>query len=177
MKADPSGKAFGTRTVHAGQAADPLTGSVKVPIYQTATYQYRKTGEHTGFEYARVQNPTRRALEDCVASLEAGVDAHAYASGMAAISSLMTLVRADEHVVASRNVYGGTYRFFHHILERYDLSFSWVDSPDLSTLERAMTPQTRLVYIETPTNPMIEVTDIAGAAEIAHARGARLAVD
>ena len=122
-------------------------------------------------------NPTREALEANIASLEGGLACHAFASGMSAIATLLTLVKSGEHVVCSRNVYGGTYRFFHLLLERYGLSFSWVDSPDLSTIERAMTPQTRLVYIETPTNPMIEVTDIAAAAQIAHAHGARLAVD
>ncbi len=177
MKADPIGKGFGTRAVHAGQPADPLTGAVKVPIYQTATYQYRKTGEHTGFEYARVQNPTRRALEECITSLEAGLDAHAYASGMAAISSLMTLVRADEHVVASRNVYGGTYRLFEQVLDRYRLRVSWVDTTDLAAVESALRDETRLVFLESPTNPMMEITDIAKVSEIAHQAGALVAVD
>jgi len=177
VKGDTKDLGFSTRAIHAGQSPDPATGSVTVPIYQTSTYVQDELGVHKGYEYARVQNPTREALEANIASLEGGLQCHAFASGMSAIAALLTLVKAGEHVVCSRNVYGGTYRFFHHVLERYDLSFSWVDSPDLSTIERAMTPQTRLVYIETPTNPMIEVTDIAGAAEIAHARGAKLAVD
>ncbi len=177
MKGDSRNLGFSTRAIHAGQSPDPVTGSVTIPIYQTSTYMYEELGVHKGYEYARVQNPTREALEANIASLEGGLACHAFASGMSAIATLLTLVKAGEHVVCSRNVYGGTYRFFHHILERYDLSFSWVDSPDLTTIERAITPETKLVYIETPTNPMIEVTDIAGAAEIAHARGAQLAVD
>lgn len=177
MKGDSKNLGFSTRAIHAGQSPDPTTGSVTVPIYQTSTYIHDELGVHKGYEYARVQNPTRHALEANIASLEGGIGCHAFASGMSAIAALLTVVKAGEHVVCSRNVYGGTYRFFHHILERYGLSFSWVDSPDLSTIEQAMTPATKLVYIETPTNPLIEVTDIAGAAAIAHAHGARLAVD
>lgn len=177
MKGNSKNLGFSTRALHAGQPPDPRTGSVTMPIYQTSTYVHDELGVHKGYEYARVQNPTREALEDNIAALEGGVASHAFASGMSAIATLLTLVKAGEHVVCSQNVYGGTYRFFHHVLERYNLSFSWVDSPDLNEIERAMTPETRLVYIETPTNPMIEVTDIAGAAAIAHASGAQLAVD
>ncbi len=177
MKADPKDKNFATRTVHAGQSAEPVTGAVKVPIFQTSTYQYRAVGEHTGFEYARVQNPTRRALEECVASLENGVDAQAFASGMAAISSLMTMVHADQHVVASRNVYGGTYRLFEQVLDRYRLEVSWVDTTDLGAVEAALRDNTRLVFLESPTNPMMEVSDIRAISEMAHARDIVVAVD
>ncbi len=177
MKGDPSKLGFSTRAIHAGQAPDPATGSVTMPIYQTSTYVHDEMGHHKGYEYARVQNPTRAALEANVAALEGGVAGHAFASGMSAIAALLTLVQAGEHVVCSQNVYGGTYRFFHHVLERYGLSFSWVDSTDLDAVEAAMTASTRLVYIETPTNPMIEVSDIAAIAGIAHERGARMAVD
>ena len=177
MKGDSKDLGFSTRAIHAGQPPDPTTGSVTVPIYQTSTYVHDELGVHKGYEYARVQNPTREALEANIASLEGGLACHAFASGMSAIATLLTLVKAGEHVVCSRNVYGGTYRFFHQILERYNLSFSWVDSTILDEIEGAMTEQTRLVYVETPTNPMIEVTDIAGAAEIAHRHGAKLAVD
>jgi cystathionine gamma-lyase/cystathionine beta-lyase/cystathionine gamma-lyase/homocysteine desulfhydrase len=177
MKGDSKNKRFATRAIHAGQPPDPTTGSVVVPIYQTSTYVHDELGKHKGYEYARVQNPTREALEDNLAVLEGGLRGHAYASGMSAISTLLTLLQAGEHAVCSRNVYGGTFRFFHHILERYDLQFTWVDSTDLGEIERAIIPKTRLVYIETPTNPMMEVTDIAGAAEIAHQHGAILAVD
>jgi cystathionine beta-lyase/cystathionine gamma-synthase len=177
MKGDPKNLGFSTRAIHAGQPPDPTTGSVSVPIYQTSTYVQDELGKHKGFEYARVQNPTRQALEENIASLEGGLSGHAFASGMSAISTLLTLVKAGEHVVCSRNVYGGTYRYFSQILENYELQFSWVDSSDLDAVGGAMRETTRMVYIETPTNPMMEITDIAGAAEIAHAGGALLAVD
>ena len=177
MKGDPKDLGFSTRAIHAGQPPDPVTGAVTVPIYQTSTYVHDELGRHKGFEYARVQNPTRSALEANVAALEGGKSGHAFASGMAAISTLMTLLKAGEHAVVSRNVYGGTYRFFHHVLERYGLEFSWVDATDPANIEAAMRPTTRMVYVETPTNPMMEVTDIAAAAEIAHRRGALLVVD
>ncbi len=177
MKGDWRSRGFATRAIHAGQHPDPSTGAVSVPIYATSTYVQDELGRHKGFEYARVQNPTRYALEANVASLEGGHSGHAFASGMAAIATLMTLVRSGEHVVCSRNVYGGTYRFMTQVLARYGVESSWVDSTDLANVRAALRPTTRLVYIETPTNPMMEVTDIAGAAEIAHAHGALLAVD
>jgi cystathionine gamma-lyase/cystathionine beta-lyase/cystathionine gamma-lyase/homocysteine desulfhydrase len=177
VKGDATNLGFSTRSIHAGQRPDPTTGSVTVPIYQTSTYIQDELGKHKGYEYARVQNPTREALEENVASLERGIAGHAFASGMAAISTLLTLVKAGEHVVVSQNVYGGTYRFFTEILERYGLSFSWVDSTRLEAVEDAMTEQTRMVYIETPTNPMMEITDIRSVADLAHARGALVAVD
>jgi cystathionine beta-lyase/cystathionine gamma-synthase len=177
LKGNPRDKGFATRTIHAGQDPEPVTGAIKVPIFQTSTYQYRQVGEHTGYEYARVQNPTRRALEDCVASLENGLDGHAFASGMAAISALMTLVRAGEHVISSRNVYGGTYRLFEQVLDRYDLRVSWVDTTSTGAVEQALRPETRLVFLESPTNPLMEITDIAAVAEVAHAAGVKVAVD
>lgn len=177
MKGDPKNLGFATRAIHAGQEPDSRTGSVTVPIYQTSTYVHDALGEHKGYEYARVQNPTREALEANVASLELGVSGHAFASGMAAIQVLMTLLKSGDHVIASRNVYGGTYRFFHHVLERYGLQFSWVDSTDLRSIRAALLPQTKLIYLETPTNPLMEISDITAVAEIAHEAGARLAVD
>jgi cystathionine beta-lyase/cystathionine gamma-synthase len=168
---------FSTRAIHAGQPPDPRTGAVAVPIYQTSTYVQLGLGEHQGYEYARVQNPTREALEQNLAQLEGGVSGHAFASGMAAIASLMTLVKAGEHVVVSRNVYGGTYRYFTQVLERNQVSFSWVDSSKLDAVAAAMTPATRMVFIETPTNPVMDISDIAGSAEIAHAHEALLVVD
>ena len=177
MKGDPKKLGFATRAVHAGQAPDPTTGAVAVPIYQTSTYVQAELGRHKGYEYARVQNPTRRALEEQVAALEGGLDAHAFASGMAAIAALATILRSGDHAVVSRNVYGGTFRYFTQVLDRYDLSFSWVDSTDLDEVRRAMTARTKMVYVETPSNPLMDITDIAGAAEIAHAAGAVLAVD
>lgn len=177
MKGDTTKLGFSTRAIHAGQAPDPTTGSVTVPIYQTSTYVQEELGQHKGYEYARVQNPTREALEENVAALENGLAGHAFASGMAAISTLLTLTRTGDHVVCSQNVYGGTYRFFSQILERYGLRFSWIDSTNLEVVENAMTEETRLVYVETPTNPMMEITDIAAVADIAHQHGASLAVD
>lgn len=177
MKGDPTTSGFSTRAIHAGQAPDPTTGSVTVPIYQTSTYVQDELGHHKGYEYARVQNPTREALEKNVAALENGLAGHAFASGMAAISTLLTVTRTGDHVVCSQNVYGGTYRFFSQILERYGLRFSWIDSTNLDAVENAMTEETRLVYVETPTNPMMEITDIAAVANIAHEHGAILAVD
>ncbi|HEX2164347.1 MAG TPA: cystathionine gamma-synthase [Thermoanaerobaculia bacterium] len=177
MKGDPKGLGFATRAIHAGQAPDPTTGAVAVPIYQTSTYVHDELGHHKGYEYARVQNPTRRALEECVAALEGGLDAHAFASGMAAISALATILRSGDHAVVSRNVYGGTFRYFTQVLDRYDLSFSWVDSTDLDAVRAAMRPETKMVYVETPSNPLMDVTDLAAVAEIAHAGGAVLAVD
>jgi cystathionine beta-lyase/cystathionine gamma-synthase len=177
VKGDPTTSGFSTRAIHAGQAPDPTTGSVTVPIYQTSTYVQDELGHHKGYEYARVQNPTREALEKNVAALENGLAGHAFASGMAAISTLLTVTRTGDHVVCSQNVYGGTYRFFSQILERYGLRFSWIDSTNLDAVENAMTEETRLVYVETPTNPMMEITDIAAVANIAHEHGAILAVD
>jgi len=177
VKGDWQSRGFSTRAIHAGQAPDPATGSVTVPIYATSTYVHDELGVHKGFEYARVQNPTRFALEANLAALEGGASGHAFASGMSAIAALMTLVRTGEHVVFSQNVYGGTYRFMTQVLDRYGLESSWVDSTDLANVRAALRPTTRMIYVETPTNPMMEVTDIAGAAELARAHGALLAVD
>ncbi|MEP7012106.1 MAG: PLP-dependent aspartate aminotransferase family protein [Acidobacteriota bacterium] len=177
MKGNPSKLAFATRAIHAGQSPDPTTGAVTVPIYQTSTYSQASLGENTGFEYARSQNPTRFALEDLVASLEGGAKGHAFASGMAAISCLMTILKAGDHVLVSQNVYGGTFRYFTRVLEKFGLSFSWIDTTSLEAVEAAITPSTRMVYLETPSNPLMEVTDIAAVAEIAHAHGAKVAVD
>ncbi|HVS01741.1 MAG TPA: PLP-dependent aspartate aminotransferase family protein [Thermoanaerobaculia bacterium] len=177
MKGDPRKYGFATRAIHAGQPPDPTTGAVAVPIYQTSTYVHDALGEHKGFEYARVQNPTRFALEENVAALEGGASGHAFASGMAAISALLTFVRAGEHVVVSRDVYGGTYRFFTQVLERYGLRFSWVDATRTEAVAAAMEERTRLVFLETPTNPMMEISDIAAVVEVAHRQGALVAVD
>lgn len=177
MKGDPRNLGFSTRAIHAGQEPDPRTGAVAVPIYQTSTYVQKGLGEPAEFEYARVQNPTRSALEANLAALEVGVSGHAFASGMSAISCLITLLKAGDHAVLSRNVYGGTFRFFSRIMESYQVSFTWVDATDLRNIEAAMTPRTKMVYIESPSNPVIEIVDIAGAAKIAHAGGAFLAVD
>jgi cystathionine beta-lyase/cystathionine gamma-synthase len=177
VKGDPSKLGFATRAIHAGQPPDPTTGAVAVPIYQTSTYVQHALGEPAEFEYARVQNPTRFALEANVASLEGGTSGHAFASGMSAIACLMTLLKTGDHTVVSRNVYGGTYRFFTHLLEPYGLTFTWVDTTDLAEIEAAMRPETKLVYLETPTNPVMDICDIAAVARLAHDRGALVAVD
>ncbi len=177
MKGDPQKRGLSTQAIHAGQAPDPITGAVAVPIYQTSTYVHDELGVHKGFEYARVQNPTRTALENNLAMLEKGRSGHAFASGMAAIQAMMTHLSAGDHVVASRNVYGGTYRFFHHVLEKKGLSFSWVDTSDTDLVVAAMNERTRMVYVETPTNPLMEVADLAALADVAHGAGAILAVD
>jgi cystathionine beta-lyase/cystathionine gamma-synthase len=177
VKGDPKRLGFSTRAIHAGQPPDPATGSVTTPIYATSTYVHEELGKHKGYEYARGENPTRRALEQCVAAIEGGLAGHAFASGMAAISALMTLVRSGDHVILSRNVYGGTFRFMTQVLSRYGVEAAWVDTTDLANAERAWTPRTRMLYLETPTNPMMEVSDLAGAARLAHDRGAVLAVD
>jgi cystathionine gamma-lyase/cystathionine beta-lyase/cystathionine gamma-lyase/homocysteine desulfhydrase len=177
MKGDPKHLGFSTRAIHAGQPPDPLTGAVAVPIYQTSTYVQHGVGEPVEYEYARVQNPTRFALEANVAALENGVSGHAFASGMSAIACLMTLITPGEHVVVSQNVYGGTYRYFTRMLEPYGISFSWVDTSDLGVVEAAFRPETRMLYIETPTNPTMEITDLRAAAALAQGRGALVAVD
>lgn len=177
MKGDPKLRGFSTRAIHAGQHPDPATGAVTVPIYATSTYLQDELGKHKGFEYARVQNPTRFALEENVAALEGGLSGHAFASGMSAIAALMTLLKSGEHVVFSRNVYGGTFRFMTQVLSRYGLESSWVDSTNLDEIRAAIRPSTRMLYVETPTNPMMEVTDIAGAAEIARQHDLIFAVD
>ncbi len=177
MKGDPKDLGFATRAVHSGQPPEATTGAVTVPIFQTSTYVQEGLGENKGYEYARAQNPTRAALEANIAALEGGLAGHAFGSGMAAISTLMTMFKAGDHVVVSRNVYGGTYRLFRRILERYGLTFSWVDTADLAAIEAAITDRTRLLYLETPTNPMMEITDLAAAAELAHRRDIVVAVD
>ncbi len=177
MKGDPSKLAFATRAIHSGQPPDPTTGAVTVPIYQTSTYSQAALGENTGFEYARSQNPTRFALEENVASLEGGAKGFAFASGMAAISCLMTILKAGDHVVVSQNVYGGTFRYFTRILEKFGLTFSWIDATSLDRVEAAITPATRMVYLETPSNPLMEISDIAEISALAHAHDAKVAVD
>ncbi|HYG65917.1 MAG TPA: PLP-dependent aspartate aminotransferase family protein [Thermoanaerobaculia bacterium] len=177
MKGDPKNLGFSTRAIHAGQSPDPRTGAVAVPIYQTSTYVQEGVGEGAFYEYARVQNPTRAALEENVASLEKGVSGHAFASGMSAIACLMTLVRTGDHVVVSQNVYGGTYRYFTRLLEPYGVTFSWVDTSDLRAVEAAIRPETKMLYIETPTNPTMEITDLRAAADLGHSRNLLVAVD
>lgn len=168
---------FSTICIHAGQEPDPSTGAIITPIYQTSTYVQDELGKHKGFEYGRTQNPTRLALERNVAAIESGKAAFAFASGMAAIGAIGTMLKSGDHVIVSDNTYGGTFRLFDKVLRRYQLTFSYVDTTDLKEIERAFTPATRLVFLETPTNPMFKLTDIRAAAEVAHRHDARLAVD
>jgi cystathionine beta-lyase/cystathionine gamma-synthase len=168
---------FATRAIHDGQEPDELTGAVNVPIYLTSTYQQEEIGKNKGHEYARLTNPTRDALEESLCSLEGGTSAHAFASGMAAITALCTMMKAGDHVVCSDNVYGGTARVFDKILANYGLRFTYVDSSVAENVAAAITPSTKLVHIETPTNPMMAITDIRAVADICHAHGVELSVD
>ena len=173
----PETARFSTVCIHAGQEPDPSTGALITPIYQTSTYVQEELGRHKGFEYARTQNPTRLALENNLAAIEGGRAGFAFASGMAAIDAVTTLLKAGDHVVVTDNTYGGTFRLFDRVLTKYQLSFSYVDTSQPELIEQAITPQTRMLFIETPTNPVLRLTDIARAAEIAHARGVALVVD
>jgi len=168
---------FATICLHAGQEPDPSTGAITTPIYQTSTYVQEALGRHKGFEYARTQNPTRLALENNIAALEAGRAALAFASGMAAIGAVATILESGDHVIVSDNVYGGTFRLFDRVLRRYQLTFTYLDMADLDALERAFTPATRLLFAETPSNPLMRLTDLAAVADLAHRHGARLVVD
>ena len=168
---------FSTLCLHAGQEPDPTTGAIITPIYQTSTYVQEALGRHKGYEYARTQNPTREALERNVAAIEGGAQGFAFASGMAAIGAVATLLKAGDHVVVSDNTYGGTFRLFDKVLTRYSLTFSYVDTADLAAAERAFTPATRMLFVETPTNPIMWITDLAAAAALAKRHGARLVVD
>jgi cystathionine gamma-lyase/cystathionine beta-lyase/cystathionine gamma-lyase/homocysteine desulfhydrase len=168
---------FATRAIHDGQAPDELTGAVNVPIYLTSTYQQEAIGKNKGHEYARLTNPTRDALEVSLCSLEGGTSAHVFGSGMAAITAMCTMMKTGDHVVCSDNVYGGTARLFDKVLTNYGLTFTYVDSSVAEHVAAAIRPETKLVHIETPTNPMMAITDIRAVAEICHARGVELSVD
>jgi cystathionine beta-lyase/cystathionine gamma-synthase len=168
---------FETLAVHGGQEPDPTTGAVMPPVYLTSTYRQPAFGEPWPFDYARTINPTRRALERNLTALEGGVDARAFASGMAAISAVMHLLQSGDHVVVSQNVYGGTYRLFEGVLRQYGLDFSWVDTSNLEVTTAAVRPTTRMLYVETPTNPTIQLTDLAASARLARDRGLLMVVD
>ncbi|HEV2381865.1 MAG TPA: cystathionine gamma-synthase [Terriglobia bacterium] len=168
---------FATDAIHVGQEADPATGAIIVPIYQTSTYLQEELGRNKGYEYARTANPTRSALERNLACLERGRHAFAFASGMAAINVLMTLLKSGDHVVAGHNLYGGSFRLFERVLTDFGLSFSYVNTTELAAVEAAFRPSTRILYVETPTNPIMEITDLAAAAKLAHGHGALVAVD
>src|SRR6266567_5892277 len=152
---------FATDAIHVGQDPDPSTGAIIVPIYQTSTFVQEELGKHKGYEYARTGNPTRVALEKNLACLEGGRFGYAFASGMAAINALMTLFKAGDHIVAGHDLYGGTFRLFERILKEFDLTFTYANTCRLEEVEQAMLPNTRLIYIETPTNPIMQITDIS----------------
>ena len=173
----PDTARFSTICIHAGQDPDPSTGAIIVPIYQTSTYVQEELGRHKGYEYARTQNPTRATLERNIAAIENGKAAYAFASGMAAIGAIATMLKAGDHVVVTDNTYGGTFRLFDKVLTKYQLSFSYVDTSRPELVEAAMRPETRMLFVETPTNPVMRLTDMARAAGIAHRHDARLVVD
>jgi len=173
----PDRARFSTICIHAGQEPDPSTGAIITPIFQTSTYVQDELGKHKGYEYARTQNPTRAALEANLAAIEGGKAAYAYASGMAAISAIMSMLQAGDHVVVTDNTYGGTFRLFDKVLTKFKLAFSYVDTSRLEEIDAAIRPETKMVFVETPTNPVLRLTDLAQAAAIAHAKNARLVVD
>jgi cystathionine beta-lyase/cystathionine gamma-synthase len=168
---------FSTRAIHAGQQPDPATGAVVVPIYQTSTFAQDAVGKHRGYEYSRTGNPTRAALETCIAALEGGAHGLAFASGMAAEAAVMQLLKPGDHTVAVDDLYGGSYRLFRRVLEPMGLSFSFVDGSDLAAVEKALTDQTRMLWMESPTNPLLKLVDIEAVSKLAHARQALLVVD
>ena len=168
---------FATQAIHAGQVPDPTTGAVMQPIYQVSTYRQPALGAGWVYDYARTINPTRSALENNLAALEGGLAARCFASGMSAIAAVMNLLRSGDHVVVSRNVYGGTYRLFEGLLRQFGLDFTWVDTGDLAAVERAIRPATKMLYVETPTNPVLGLTDLAGASRLARKAKLRLVVD
>ena len=168
---------FSTICIHAGQEPDPSTGAIITPIYQTSTYVQEALGRHKGYEYARTQNPTRSALEGNIAAIENGRAAFAFASGMAAEGAVMTLLQSGDHVVVTDNTYGGTYRLFERVLRKYQLDFTYVDTSDLPQIQQAIRPATKMLFLETPTNPTLRLTDILAACELAHRRGVFVVVD
>ena len=168
---------FDTVCIHAGQVPDPSTGAIVTPIYQTSTYVQDALGQHKGYEYARTQNPTRAALEGNLAAIEGGAAGFAFASGMAATGAVMTLLQSGDHVVVTDNTYGGTYRLFERVLRKYQLDFTYVDSSNVGDIAAAIRPQTKMLFLETPTNPVLRLTDLAAACEAAHARGVTVVVD
>jgi cystathionine gamma-lyase len=168
---------FATRAIHAGQRPEPLAGAIMTPVYLTSTYVQEGIGQNKGYEYARGKNPTREALERNVAALEGGRHGFAFSSGMGCVDSIMKLFRAGDHIVCGENLYGGVFRLFDKLLQHYGLTFAWVDTRDAQRIADAMTPKTRLVFVETPSNPLMRITDLRAAADVAHKGNALLLVD
>jgi len=177
MADNRSPQGFSTTAIHAGLEPDPSTGSVTMPIYQTSTYVQSDIGVHKGYEYSRTDNPTRTSLQRVLAALDGGAGALAFASGMAAEASILALLRSGDHVVLSDDVYGGTYRLFDQVFRKYNLQFDRVDGTDETAVEEAIRPQTRVVWMESPTNPLLKIVDLRRMGEIAHTAGAWLVVD
>jgi cystathionine gamma-lyase len=164
--------AFATRTIHAGQSPDPTTGAVMVPIYATSTYAQESPGVHKGYEYSRSQNPTRQAFERCIADLESGEEGYAFASGLAGIATVLDLLDTGDHVIASDDLYGGSFRLFERVRKRSaGLAFDFVDMSDVANVERAITPKTKMIWVETPTNPLLKLADLEAIAALAKKRG------
>jgi cystathionine gamma-lyase len=177
-KTRPNRLAFATRTIHAGQTHDPSTGAVMVPIYATSTYAQESPGVHKGYEYSRSQNPTRQAFERCIADLESGTAGFAYASGLAAIATALDLLVSGDHVVATDDIYGGSFRLFERVRRHSaGLDFTFVDFSDMAAIERALRPETKMIWIETPTNPLLKLADLAAIAALAKKHGALAVVD
>src|SRR5713226_6347663 len=168
---------FSTRAIHAGQEPDPTTGSVMTPIYQTSTYAQAGLGEHKGFEYSRTGNPTRAALESCMASLEEGTYGLAFASGMAAETAILSLLTAGDHIVSCDDTYGGTYRIFERVMRRYNVEASYVAAGNVAAYEQAIRPHTKMIWLETPTNPLLDLIDIQSVAALAHQKNLLVVVD
>jgi cystathionine gamma-synthase len=168
---------FATRAIHAGQAPDALSGAVTVPVYQTSTFAQEEVGKHKGFEYARTDNPTRNALQECLAALESARYGLAFASGLAAETTMMLSLKSGDHVVVCDDVYGGTYRLFMQVMKDLGIAFDFVDAADEAAVEAAFRPSTRLLWLETPTNPLLKLADIQRLAQIARTHGARTLVD
>ncbi len=168
---------FSTDCIHAGQEPEPVTGAVTYPIFQTSTYVQPELGKNKGFEYARTKNPTRSVLEANLAALEHGKHAHCFASGMSATDTVFRMLTSGDHVIAGENLYGGSYRLFSKVCEKFGLTFTYVDTSNAENVRTALQPNTKIVFLETPTNPMMTVTDIAACAKVAHAGGALVVVD
>jgi cystathionine beta-lyase/cystathionine gamma-synthase len=168
---------FATRAIHRGQEPDPLTGAVTVPIYPTSTYVQQGIGENKGYEYARVSNPTRTRLEENLAALEGAVAARVFSSGMAAINAIVSMLKSGDHVVCGNDLYGGTPRLFNQVMAGFGLEFSYIDTSDASNVERAIRKNTRMVYVETPTNPLMRLSDLAAISQICRRKKVALVVD
>jgi cystathionine gamma-lyase/cystathionine beta-lyase/cystathionine gamma-lyase/homocysteine desulfhydrase len=168
---------FSTDCIHAGQEPEPVTGAVTYPIFQTSTYVQPRLGEHKGYEYARTKNPTRSVLEANLAALERGKHGHCFASGMSAIDVIFRMLKSGDHVIAGENMYGGSYRLFSKVLEKFGLLFTYVDTSNIDAIRGAMRDDTKVLFLETPTNPMMTLTDIAKCSELAHSRGVLVVVD